>query len=206
MGFVIDIHIHSERHSGCSKIPPERLVQRAVECGLHGLIFTEHHYQWSEEELEDLRQTCGETAFLLLAGFEYSSCGGDILVYGLSSDQAGNFEPYRPPAEMLREFQRLGACCVAAHPTRAGMGFDADIASMPFDAVEVRSVNMQPHEQRLAAHLAKALGAKTVAASDAHRVNEVGMYALEFDAPIKHMADFVSQLRSGSFQMSGPRR
>jgi len=207
MGFIIDIHVHSERHSACSKIPPERLVQRAVESGLHGLIITEHQYQWPEEELEDLRRVCGETSFLLLAGFEYTSSGGDMLVYGLPAGQAETFPAFQPPARMLAEFQRLGACCVAAHPTRAGMGYDADvITSMPVDAVEVRSVNMKPHEQRLAVHVAKAMGVKTVAASDAHRPNEVGMYALEFDAPVKDMANFMSQLRSGTFHMLGPRQ
>ncbi len=205
MGFIIDIHVHSQRHSGCSRIAPERLIQQAIARGLHGLIITDHHYQWSEEELETLRQASGETAFLLMAGFEYSTCAGDILVYGLAPELASTFVPYQLPTKMLTEFQGLGALCIAAHPTRAGMGFDPEIATMPFDAIEVRSVNLQPNEQRMAIKLAKDLSFKSIVASDAHRLNEIGTYTLEFDAPLRHMADFSDYVRKGAYKTLGPR-
>ncbi len=205
MGFLIDTHLHTARHSGCSRIPAEMLIQQAVQAGLHGLIITEHHYQWSVEELETLRQAADEPSFLLMAGFEYTSSCGDILVYGLPDGVYESYQPYEDTQTVLRAFQQQGAFCVAAHPTRAGMGFSEDIARMPLDAIEVRSVNMQAHEQRLAERLGQALGARTVAASDAHRAADVGRYALEFDAPVRHMADFIGKLRQNTYRLSGPR-
>ena len=204
MGFLIDLHLHTERYSACSHIPPERLIPAAVAKGLHGLVITEHHHQWAPEELAQLQQDANENAFLLLSGFEYTSSEGDMLVYGLAPSEAEAFPPYESPKKMLAAFQARGALCIAAHPTRAGMGYDESIRYLPFDAIEVQSVNLQPHEQRLAAQLARALGRRPIASSDAHHLANVGAYATEFDHPIQGMADLIRNIKAGAFRPFPP--
>jgi hypothetical protein len=82
------------------------------------------------------------------------------------------------------------------------MGFDERIATLPLDAIEVRSVNLLEHEQRLALHLAGNLGLRCVAGSDAHQLQDVGIYATEFEDPIQSMADLQDALRRGRFRVS----
>ena len=202
MEVLIDLHVHTSRYSECSFIDALRLVGEAVRVGLDGLVLTEHHHQWEADALEELRLASGHPAFLLFSGMEYASPQGDILIYGLSPETANAFPAFEPASEVVARVHRLGGLCVAAHPTRAGMGFDSSIREIPFDAIEVCSVNLQPHEQQLARRLAGQLGRPGLAGSDAHRLEDVGAYATAFDAPVCSMADLKERLRHGRFKMT----
>lgn len=200
MGLLIDLHLHTRRHSACSIIDEARLIDRAVKAGLDGLVITEHHYQWSRAELDELLAASSHPGFILLAAFEYSSARGDILIYGLEPEQVKEFVPGGEPDAALAKAQRMGAACIAAHPTRAAIPFDERILDMPFDALEVKSVNLAAHEQRLARKLAEDLGRAMTTSSDAHRLEDVGRYATEFQEPIHGMADLQKSLRRGTFR------
>lgn len=200
MSLRIDLHCHTRRHSGCSAIDEYRLIDRAVQRGLHGLVITEHHYQWSEDELDELREKANAPGFVLMAAFEYSSSRGDILMYGLAPEQVKEFVPGGDPEEALERAIGMGAACIAAHPTRAQIPFDDRIARMPFHGLETRSVNLEDHEQRLAIRLADNLGIPPTASSDAHRLDDIAAYATEFDDPIQCMADLRAALIRGRFR------
>ena len=204
MGLIIDLHLHTRRHSACSVIDESRLIDRAVKAGLDGLVITEHHYQWTKEELAALVAASSHPGFLVMAAFEYSSARGDILVYGLEPEQVKEFVPGGQPEVMLAKAQAMGAVCIAAHPTRAAIPFDERIFEMPFEALEVKSVNLASHEQRLAEKLANDLGRMKTASSDAHRLEDVGRYATEFQEPIQSMADLRNSLRRGTFRPYNP--
>lgn len=205
MALRIDLHLHTSRYSRCSAIPPERLIDQAVQAGLDGVVITEHHVQWSVEELEELRQASGHPGFLLLAGFEYTSSKGDLLVYGIDALNVSQFEPCWPPEQAVQLAGQLGGVCIAAHPTRAGLGFDVGIAQLPLAAIEVCSVNLQPHEQRMAVKLAEAIGARQVACSDAHAIQDVGRFATEFDMVIRDATDLRTALMHGRFRIADRR-
>ena len=196
MGLLFDTHLHTRRHSGCSGLDEHKLIAQAVKAGLDGVIITEHHYQWPEDELQALRDAAGVPGFVLLAGFEYTSKQGDILIYGLDHAMTGRFVPGGDPAAAVARAQELGGVCVAAHPTRAGLGFGMEIAQMPFDGIETQSVNLQAHEQRLAQGLAGKLGRLPTASSDAHRLADVGAYAMVVDDPVRNMSNFCDCLRA----------
>ena len=200
MALRIDIHLHTNRYSPCSVIDPDCLIEQAVKAGLDGVVITEHEYQWSKPDLAELVEKSQEVNYLLLAGFEYASRQGDVLIYGLMPAQAQGFIPGMSPQEAVERAHDLGAVCVAAHPTRAGLGFDESILDIPFDGIEVRSVNLKKHEQRLAAQLAESTGLRPIAASDAHELKDVGRYAIEFSDPIQSMSDLQEALRSGRFR------
>lgn len=203
MGFLVDLHSHTKRYSQCSQIDPDAVIYQAVKAGLDALVITEHHHQWSEQDLEALVERSGELSFPLLAGFEYMTQCGDLLVYGAPAQEAQKMKPGMPPADAVRIIREMGAVCIAAHPTRMGMGFDERLLTLNVDAIEVCSVNLKDHEQRLALKLANDIGIKPVAASDAHQVRDIGRYATEFDDPIRTMADLQESLRRGRFRPAG---
>lgn len=122
MGILIDIHVHTKKYSQCSVLDPDRLIKQAVKAGLQGVVITEHHHQWELQELQELVTKSGEMGFILLAGFEYTSSQGDILVYGLSASQSREFKPGWSPEDTIAKAHELGAICIAAHPTRMGLG------------------------------------------------------------------------------------
>jgi len=204
MGLRIDLHVHTRRHSPCSQIDPDLLIGQAVRAGLFGVVITEHHYQWRPNELEALVERSGEPSFLLLAGFEYMTKQGDLLIYGLDSTEADQFPRGLAPEEAVELVHRSGGVCIAAHPTRAGMGFDERLLTLPVDAIEVQSVNLKDHEQRLALQLATDVGRRPIAASDAHNLRDVGRYSSEFQDPIMGMKDLRKSLLRGRFHPAGP--
>ena len=198
---MIDLHVHTKRYSSCSTVEPERLIKQAVRAGLCGVVITEHYRQWEARELDELAERSGEPGFLLLSGFEYASAQGDVLIYGLTASQAAEFEPGWPPGTAVAKARDFGAVCIAAHPTRTGMGFDEQIFSIPLEAIEVSSVNLREHEQKLAMGIALNAKVPPVAASDAHELQDVGRYVTEFEDPIRSMSDLQEALRRGRFRL-----
>ena len=200
VGLIIDLHLHTRLHSSCSQIDPDALIRTAIRAGLDGIVITEHHYQWRTDDIDALKKRSGEPHFLVLAAFEYASRQGDILIYGLEPSEADTMKPGMPPEEAVAYAHRLGGVCIAAHPTRAGMGYDDRIGQLGLDAIETASVNLQEHEQRLAAQLAITTSLRPVNASDAHRLVDVGRYGTEFADPIHTIKDLRDAIQRGRFR------
>ncbi len=203
MGLLFDIHVHTRRHSPCSHMDELRLVKQAIQAGLDGLVITEHAHQWTEEALSELKAAAGEPAFLLFSGAEIYSSQGDILVYGISPEQIGQLTAGSAPLDIIHKVREWGGITIAAHPTRAGLGFDLRIRDLPFDAIETESCNLKPHEQRLAWRLAENLGLPGTTASDAHRLEDVGTYVVEVDGPVSSMADLCKAIKTRAFRARG---
>lgn len=202
MGLLFDIHLHTSRYSGDSTMDPFRLIPQAVKAGLHGVAITEHHRVWPQQELDELVADANEPGFVLLSGFEYTSSHGDVLIYGLDQDQAATFIPRQlSPGEAVARAHQWGAACIAAHPTRQGLGFDEQIFDIPLEAMEARSCNLNNNEQRLAVKLSADLSLPSTASSDAHRVQDIGKFATEFTGAIQSMNDLVVALKNGDFRL-----
>ncbi len=202
MGLFLDIHLHTKRYSACSQIDPSRLIAQAIAAGVDGLVITEHHQQWPQDELDALVKQSGHLGFLVLSGFEYTSNKGDLLIYGVPAHAVASFKRGWEPAEAIRIAHEFGAVCVAAHPTRAGMGFDERLLTLKLAAMEVCSVNMQEHERKLAAKIAQTVRVPGIAASDAHVLRDVGRFTTEFLDPIQNMPDLQKALKHGRFQVA----
>ena len=195
-----DMHMHTRRHSRCSGLDEYKLVDQAVRRGLDGIVITEHHYQWGEEELAEIFDPVEHPGFVVLAGFEYTSSMGDILIYGLEPHHVAHFVPGGPPEDAVKRAHDMGGICIGAHPTRVGMGFDERIFTLGLDALEVRSCNMQEQEQRRAVSLAQKVELRPVTFSDAHQLDNVGQYSIELDVPVRTMSDLHTALRHGTFR------
>jgi predicted metal-dependent phosphoesterase TrpH len=201
MALRFDIHLHTSRYSGDSEIDPFKLVGQAADRGLHGVVITEHHHAWPQEELDELLAAADVPGFVLLVGFEYTSSHGDVLIYGLNQEQCEAFVPRKmSPGEAISLAKEWDAVCVAAHPTRDGLGYDDRIIDLPLAAMEVQSCNLNINEHRLGIKLASQLEMPCTASSDAHRLEDVGKYWTEFTVPVQTTKDFKSALKWGSFR------
>lgn len=80
---LIEMHCHTSRHSPCSVIEPAMLVRRVMEKGLQGLIMTEHHYLWTDDEIGALKKEAGvDDSFVILSGQEVGTDMGHVLLFG----------------------------------------------------------------------------------------------------------------------------
>ncbi|MDP7422775.1 MAG: PHP domain-containing protein, partial [bacterium] len=139
---LIELHCHTDLHSGCSIIDPETLVRQAIKQGLQGVVITEHHYQWNTEDITRLRERAEvDNTFLILAGQEVETDIGHVLVYGADQSISDRIE--------LNELRQRypSAALVWAHPFRYGKNPDGKALLNPFlDGVEIFSMNHSTKE------------------------------------------------------------
>lgn len=191
-----DLHIHTHVHSGDSALDPMELVAKAREMGLDGIVITEHDYQWTEKELEELRAKA--PGLVILAGVEVSAWGGDVLCYGVT-------DPLRVKrgmdwGELTREVHKQGGVAVAAHPWRWGQDFEKVLRASraTIDGIEMTSNNMDTSMKRNAlAYRARHPHLAGLGNSDAHQRDTVGCFQTLFDVSVRTTADLVEAIRQG---------
>jgi hypothetical protein len=143
MRLNIDLHTHTNLYSQCSVLSPEALCETALERGLNALAITEHHYQWSDVEIDRLQARY--PAIKLYAGIEISCTDGrDYVVFGLESG-------HRPGQISYEHLQALidarpEAFAFIAHCFRHG-GSDKGLAERQVDGIEVASYNILARTQ-----------------------------------------------------------
>jgi predicted metal-dependent phosphoesterase TrpH len=203
-GMLIDLHVHSYPASPCCSASVEQIIEAAQEIGLDGICLTDHNHLWDAQEIEDLRQKHG---FLILRGNEITTDQGDILVLGLEENVKGVI-----PFASLREMVvKAGGFMIAAHPFRGFLTFGVGYLGLTpkkaserpifrgVDAVEVLNSRVSEKENKFAAHVAQNLGLHLTGGSDAHRPEEVGLYATLFIDPVQNESDLITALKNGRF-------
>jgi len=199
---LIDIHVHTNRYSACGRATPEEMVARACAIGLGGLVITEHHIRWGAAELAALQAQF--PAIKLFSGIEVSSPElDDYLIYGVSDPDV--WAPPIDPARLIPRVRAAGGVVILAHPYRYRPEAPAELDRYPVDGVEVMSNNILNHAHIPARALAARLGAFATAASDAHRVETLGLYALRFRRRIADERDLVAALRARAFDLYADR-
>jgi len=193
---LVDLHVHSSRYSECGRSAPEEMVAQAIDVGLQGLVFTEHHVVWPKDELGRLQDCFPEIK--LFRGVEVTSADGDdYLVYGVT--EPGVFTPRMDVGELLNRAHARRGVVVLAHPFR----FKQEAPVMPgdelVDGVEIGSNNMLNHAHLKAIKLAERWGTLSVMASDAHHVDTLGLYAVRFDHSIADEQALVEALKKREF-------
>ena len=106
--YLLDAHIHTSGISLCSQVEPERLVEVCLQCGLGGIVLTNHYKapyvtltfeKWREKYVEEYEITrrFGERAGLrVFFGVEVTlneNMRNDFTVYGLTTDEILHAEP-----------------------------------------------------------------------------------------------------------------
>ena len=204
-GTLIDLHCHTSAASPCSSAPVDQLIAEAKRIGLDGICLTDHNYVWDPEAVEKLRK---KHDFLVLRGNEVTTDQGDMVVFGLDKDISGIIK-----LEELRKYVLAAdGFMIAAHPFRGFLTFNiGQLGLTPekamqrplfkqVDAVEVLNSKVTEDENNFAAEVASGLGLPATGGSDAHEVNEAGIYATHFAADIQNEQDLIAALKSGDYE------
>lgn len=175
---------------------PADLLDQARAVGLDGVVITEHDYQWSPEELAELRGQA--EGLIVLSGAEVSTREGHYLVYGLPD--LNEAPPGIGLAELLEVVERYQAAIVAAHPFRWEQPFDRVVAKFGpvFDALELVSKNVTPQTRRQTERLLRKHPMGVTGSSDSHERETLGCYFTEFPGPIATIQGFVAALKDGT--------
>ena len=190
---LLELHCHSSKHSACSAVSPLELVRIARAKALQGIVITEHHYLWSDEELLDLRREAEvESRFVILSGQEVSTDVGHVLVYGAGESV--------PPGTTLAALRKAfpAAALVLAHPYRGGRAVaDADLLNPDLDAVEIFSGNHTVRENCRGLVDWHRLKFTAVAGTDSHSPRLAAVYPSHFDHPVGSAAGLAAEIRAG---------
>jgi predicted metal-dependent phosphoesterase TrpH len=190
---LLELHLHTSRHSPCSQLSPVDAVRRVVAKGLQGLVITEHHYLWTADELAALRAEAElDEGFVLLAGQEVDTDVGHVLVYGVEHTLA---EWVR-----LRELRERypAAALVWAHPFRYDrVPSDQALRNPLLDAVELFNTNHTVRGNTCALTAWHRLKFTATGGSDAHAVEAAGVFPTQLDHPVESMAELVEEIRRG---------
>lgn len=190
---LIEPHCHTKEHSPCSEIAALDLVKTAMAKGLHGVVLTDHHYLWSDAELEELRNVSNCPAeFALFAGQEVTTRDfDDVLIYG-----AKESFPFGTPLTEIRR-QEPDAAIVWAHPFRGVKrpGIDMLFSSL-LDAVEIFNRNHRMVQNRFAFRLWQEWSFVATAGTDVHD-DLIGIFPTWYKGQIRTLEDLVQSIRNG---------
>ncbi|MBI4233610.1 MAG: PHP domain-containing protein [Chloroflexi bacterium] len=206
---LIDLHTHTYPKSDDSFLEPEQLIGRAREVGLDGICLTEHDGFWDAETAEALTRRFN---FLVLPGCEVTTEEGHLLAFGVDRYIFGMHR-----ASFVKELvDRAGGVLVVAHPyrrkyreeeARDEISYDGmvrraceNIVFPLADAVEVMNGRGSARENAFAHEIGKRFGLKGTGASDAHRWEDIGTFATEFEAPIGSLSDLIREIKGGRFR------
>jgi thiamine kinase-like enzyme len=188
---LLEMHCHTSRYSKCSRIDPASLVRQVKKKELQGVVITEHHYLWREDEISALRVEAElDETFLIMAGQEVETNIGHVLVFGADRTIEGEIS-----LQDLR-FGFPGACLVWAHPFRNGnIPDEKKLLNPMLDAVEIFSMNQTPKENYLGLKTWHKYKFTAISGSDSHDEGMAGVYPTQFDHPVFNMQDLVSEIK-----------
>ncbi len=191
---LLEVHCHTSEHSTCSHVSARHLVEKVFHKGLQGIVLTDHHYLWSPEELEELKNRCGlPEHFLILAGQEVKTAElGDVLVYGATQV----FVSGTSVLEIRRRFPE--AALVLAHPYRKERTPPIETLLHPaLDAIEIFNSNQSVRENSRGLQDWHLHRFTAVAGTDTHAESYAGLYPTLFDHPISDIGGLAREIRHG---------
>lgn len=190
---LLELHSHTSDHSKCSKCDPVELVRRIKEKKLQGLVITDHHYLWTEEEIRSLRVAAGaERSFLIFAAQEVETDFGHIIVYG-AKDTIKNYLTLQALRKNVPE-----AALVLAHPFRDGKVPDKEKLINPLlDAIEIFSSNHTLEENCLGLKFWHEFKFNAIGGSDCHDINTAASFPTQFVHPVKTIKDLAAEIKAG---------
>ena len=203
---IIDIHTHTYPTSVDSFIEADELIEEAKRIGLDGVCITDHDGFWDHREVERLSK---RHDFLVLPGCEVTTEEGHLLVYGLKKYIFGMHRAGFVKDKLDKE---RGAM-VVAHPYRrvyrkgAHTGEDAYAEMIErasrnhvfgmVNGVEEMNGRGSPEENAFSQDVARRFGLPGTGASDAHRLEDLGSFATEFERRIESLDDLITEIRAG---------
>lgn len=199
----IDLHIHTNRYSGCSNLDPMALVRKASRIGLDGIALTEHGIRWSDEDIAVLRDRVKESHLLIFPGEEaacYDRSGrfqGEFLVFGYPRSLGSS----RSIEDLSDLVHGEGGVVLAAHPfkkRKTGEGFYGagyGVYDYALDGLETAHPSYDANSASLARAAEKSLKIAGIGSSDAHDLWSVGLCRTRFFDALTDLASLCRAIR-----------
>jgi len=197
--YYYDLHIHTSRHSSCSRISPEAALSEARKQRLDGIALTEHFYLWTPEEIQELKAVAGCPEFPVLAGCEISTQSNgqatcDALVFGVTE------APNSPCTldELCLTVHKQGGIVIAAHPLVERVGMGDEIHSTMIDGIESANNRYRNlSDTTKLEDICHEMGIPSIGSSDAHDMGEIGRYCAQLDELVLTAQDLVRVIQEG---------
>ncbi|MDA0771108.1 MAG: PHP domain-containing protein [Chloroflexi bacterium] len=206
---IIDIHTHTYPTSDDSLLTPEALIDEAKRIGLDGVCLTDHDRFWEPKDMVALSK---KHDYLVIPGCEVTTEEGHLLVYGLREYIFGMHK-----AQFVKDLvDEAGGAIVVAHPYRRRYNKTAHTTPRAFyemldkactsevfsmvNGVEVFNGRGSKEENAFSAEVAKRFDMGGTGASDAHKIDDIGTFATEFEVDIRDLDGFIAELKGGRFR------
>ena len=191
---IIEIHAHTQEHSPCSHIKASDLVRSIFDKGIGGIVLTDHHFLWTDDELSNLRINADiPEDFLVLAGQEvFTKDFGDVLVYGAdeSISQSTGLTAIR------RKYP--DAALIWAHPYRSGLiPVMTELFDSCFDAIEILNPRQKEWENERGISDWKTWGFTATSGTDIHDDDFTELYPIHLKEDVKDIKGFASCIKRG---------
>ena len=193
----------------------DELIESSKLVGLDGICLTDHDTFWTDAQIHDLSR---RHDFLVIPGCEINTEAGHVLVFGLTKYEFGMHKP-----EFLQaSVNKAGGAMIAAHPYRRR--FIEEPAEKPgvrdemlnraggdeffqmCQGLEGLNGRGLPIQNQFSKDLGSLLNVSMSAGSDAHKLEQIGTAATEFQRPVAGLADLISELQHGRFHPVDLRR
>ena len=188
---LVDMHLHECTYSLDRKISLEEIVTTARGRGLDAVCITDHDSMGLREYAAEYSD---RTGFPIFVGIEFFSLQGDITAWGIE-----DYPGCRVDAQdFINHVNEAGGFCVSCHPFRNNnRGLEENLRAVKgLHGVEVLNGSTALEANRRAFSYCRELGLKTIGASDAHTMGQIGKYATWLPEKVDCLKDFVEQLKT----------
>ncbi|MFO7877556.1 MAG: PHP domain-containing protein [Desulfovermiculus sp.] len=187
---LFDLHVHSSM-SPCSNLPLHDIVHQAQEKGLDGVCITDHDTMAAGQLVTEGLQDNG---LVVIIGQEYTTRQGDFLLFGPYEDLPSGLSAEK----VLGHVQATGGAAIGAHPFRNGRSIDQYlIRSGLCPIIEQENGRNTALENGQTRTWLTRYPLILVAGGDAHSLEELGRFPVQFSSPIHSRMDLISALNSG---------
>ncbi|GAB6060829.1 phosphotransferase [Desulfonatronum parangueonense] len=192
---IAELHCHTSEHSACSHANAVELIKQAFDMGLQAIVITDHHYQWNDSDLQNVKRKSGvEDYFTVLSGQEtHTSDYGDILIFGVKETIERQKVSLREIRERFPE-----AAIIWAHPYRNGkIPAKEKLLNPLLDGIEIFNSNYTVAEAARALKDWHEIKFTAVGGTDTHALSYTGAYPTLFDHPFATIEELVGEIKAG---------
>ncbi len=191
---LFEMHCHTAEKSKCSSVPVVELIRRVHARGLQGIVLTDHHAIWSDDELTVVRNQAGVPGHFLIFGAQEVTTKehGDLLVYG-----ATEAIPKSTPLEQIRQDWPTAALVLAHAYRKWRRPSDEQLTDPLLNGVEIFSSNHGVAENSRGLSDWHRLRFTAIAGTDTHGVQYAAAYPTIFDHPVNDIMELSAEIRAG---------
>ena len=200
MRYKAELHMHSLHSAGKdifldTHATVENVVRACKAKDIRIFSITDHDNLDSHKEAQYWAR---KLDLLFIPGCEISTKGGDVLAYGITKPLKKDLSV----REVLRVIHAQGGVAIAAHPFQLPMGCTYAMWTEDFDAVEAYHAYAVGNS---ITRLANRLFAQkpSVAGSDAHFLDEIGLVYTLFPQWVKDITTFKKAIQENDIAVGG---